>query len=400
MNDGRSGPRVALATGALRLTAVSEVGELAPHIDDWRALLESTPGSCAYQAPEWVLRWFAHAGVRDRLHVVLVHRGDRLVGVAPFTRAALGIGPARVEALITAATEPGDYGDPLLAPDEADEVAVLLLDHLVAWARSMRTVVSLRRLDDQGPLHRAAIGGHGLRAVETSRTVAPCTRFAEWDDPAAEIDKRARSLKLPKLRRRLEKDHGPAELVTRNPAGWALDRMACMHVERFGADDAPRLLQLARSRALVVDAVDALDRVGLARMCQLRAGEEVVALELGHVVRTRWVGQAAGFDPEMGRFRPGHLLVHAILEHALAQGVAEYDHGQGAHPYKAHWATGERCLRSVVLVHRGAAGQVQLLVQRAIASRRARTLLSGPVGRTGRGRPESYRSGQRLTIGS
>ena len=58
-------------------------------------------------------------------------RGDSLVGMAPFARTDVGWGPARATLLVSAGTEHGDYGDPLLGPDPAP-VADALIDHLAA----------------------------------------------------------------------------------------------------------------------------------------------------------------------------------------------------------------------------------------------------------------------------
>jgi CelD/BcsL family acetyltransferase involved in cellulose biosynthesis len=139
------------------------------------------------------------------------------------------------------------------------------------------------------------------------------------------------------------------------------------------------LLQRPRSLAFVTEAIEKLDSVGIARTCRLEAGDSTAAIELGHNVASRWVGQAAGFDPEFGKFRPGYMLVEAILHTALDEGALEYDHGQGAREYKLHWATTQRVHRSVVVTHAGWRGEGQRLAQRFVASRRARRLLTGPV---------------------
>lgn len=346
--------------------------ELAPA---WRALLMATPGSCAYQAPEWVITWFEHAANGDRPHVVSMHRGDQLVGVAPFVVTRVLKLP--FEVVITAATEPGDYGDPLLATERRAELARLLADHLSELARDLGQAVAVRRVDTAGAFHAAVSERDDVTVAETSMATSPITRFADWDDPEDEIERLAAALKLPKQRRRIERDHGPLEVRTRAPVTPCLEAMAALHRQRFGVDDAPRLLARPRSMALVCAASEALDQVGIARMCRLSAGGSTAALELGHDVRTRWVGQAAGFDPEMGKYRPGYLLVHEILRRALADGAAEYDHGQGVQDYKTHWSTEERHHRSFVLSNRGLLGYPERFLQRWVASIRARSLLAG-----------------------
>ena len=373
-------------TVGLVLSVIDDPGELHALVPAWRALLLATPGSCAYQSPEWVLGWYDEVGQRDRLHVVVIHRGAELVGVAPFVIARLRLVPRPVEVVITAATEPGDYGDPLLAPGFIDGSVALLVDHLHDLARSPGRAVAVRRIDEEGSFHRRLRELDDVDVVETSAIASPVTRFDAWDDPADEIERRAAKLKLPKNLRKLGRDLGEVSIETSTAVAPGLERMAAMHLARFGADDAPNLLQRPRSMALVRNSLEALDATGEARMCRLSAGDTVAALELGHNIGSRWVGQAAGFDPVAGKYRPGYLLVHGILLEAMREGAAEYDHGQGVQEYKTVWSNELRTLRSVVLTRKGVLGSTERFMQRCLASRRAHSLLAGEprstVGRT------------------
>ena len=71
------------------------------------------------------------------------------VGLAPFARTRLGHPPAAVTLLVSAGTEHGDYGDPLLGPDPTP-VAHAIADHLATLTRH-NTIINLRRLRDDGP---------------------------------------------------------------------------------------------------------------------------------------------------------------------------------------------------------------------------------------------------------
>lgn len=378
MNDR---PRVNPTSGGpgLVLAVIDDVAELRELVPAWRELLAAAPGSCAYQSPEWVLGWYGEAGRHDRLHVVTIRRGVELVGIAPFVVTRPRLVPPPLEVVLTAATEPGDYGDPLLGREDLDGSVEFLVDHLRELARSPGCAVAVRRVDEDSAFYRRLIELDDVDVVETSTTASPVTRFVDWDDPADEIERRAVKLKLPKYGRKLARDLGEVTVETSAPIAPGLERMARMHVERFGADHAPKLLQRPRSMALVRSALEALDAVGDARMCRLSAGDTIVSLELGHNVGSRWVGQAAGFDPVAGKYRPGYLLVHDILLQAMREGADEYDHGQGVQEYKTVWSNDLRTLRSVVLTTPGALGHAERLLQHTVASRRARSLLAGSV---------------------
>lgn len=367
-----------MCDGVLNLTTITSLGALEPYRIAWERLLRQTPGSCAYQSPQWVERWFTDVGITDQPFVVMMHRGSELVGVAPFAL----VQPRILEwtggaVLISAATEPGDYGDPLLAHSDEARLSEALVGHIAAWVNDGRRAVSVRRVDEHGAFYRALCARTDLEKRITSTTASPVTRFSDWSDPDAEIERLAGKLKLPKWRRRLEREVGEISVDMLSPIDVTLDLLARFHRMRFGADDAPHLLQRERSVALLRSAFADLQASGAARTCRLSAGGRVVSLEIGHNVASRWVGQAAGFDVELGKYRPGYLLVSEILLAARREGALEYDHGQGVQPYKTHWSTRQRRLTSVVVTGPGPVGDAMRLVQRAVASRRARHLF-GP----------------------
>ena len=103
----------------LRVEVVTDLDDLVALSEPWSALLHATPEATAYASPAYVLTWYRHFEVPGGIYAVTVWRGDSLVGMAPFARTDVGWGPARATLLVSAGTEHGDYGDPLLGPDPA-----------------------------------------------------------------------------------------------------------------------------------------------------------------------------------------------------------------------------------------------------------------------------------------
>lgn len=354
------------------LTRLDEVGAIA---DAWHRLLLASPTATAFASPAWVLTWYRHFQPRGGIHVVTVWRGGELVGVAPFARTRAGGAHAGFTLLVSAGTEHGDYGDPVLGPDPLP-VARLVADHLAHLVRHENTAVNLRRLCDDSPLlavlearDDVACAPMGLEAGNA------VVRFADMDDPRAALDRIARKRDLPRLRRRLTEAHGEVEFVAEAPdTRLALDHMRDFLSRRWAPGEGPRLFTAPGREAFTRDATAALVEAGLARVAMLTAGGRPVAVSIDHVVGGRLLGDATSYDPDLRRFSVGLLHLHEVLAAALADGLDEVDLRAGDFPYKDQWATSARRTRSVALVRAGVLGRAQHAARRMAMSARARRI--------------------------
>src|SRR6266849_572366 len=59
--------------------------------EEWNSLVESSTAGI-YQTFDWQWSWWRHFGDSFQLHVVVVRRGEHVIGIAPFY---LEVGPTR-----------------------------------------------------------------------------------------------------------------------------------------------------------------------------------------------------------------------------------------------------------------------------------------------------------------
>src|SRR5918998_6318496 len=100
----------------LRVEVVTELADLEALSDRWTALVYASPLATAYASPAFVLTWYRHFERPGGIYTITVWHHDQLVGLAPFARTRIGHPPAAITLLVSAGTEHGDYGDPLLGP--------------------------------------------------------------------------------------------------------------------------------------------------------------------------------------------------------------------------------------------------------------------------------------------
>ncbi|MFO7281419.1 MAG: GNAT family N-acetyltransferase [Thermoanaerobacterales bacterium] len=358
----------------LRVEVVTDLAGLEALVEPWTALLRRSPHATAHAAPGFVLTWYRHFERPGGVHVVTVWDGDDLVGLAPFARTRLGTGRLAATLLVSAGTEHGDYGEPLLGPEPA-RTARAIADHLAGLVRR-RTVVNVRRLREDGAMLAALEATEGIaRAPMGRRATAAVVRFDRWDDPEAALRRLGRKHGVPRRMRRLAEAHGEVVYVPDDPdLDGVLDTMRDMLARRWGPDGGPPIFRGPGREAFTRESLRALAADGMARVATLRAGGRPVAVSTTLEVGDRQVSDNAAFDPDMAPFGPGQAEMHHMLVHAHRAGAVEVDLRAGDFPYKRRWANAEHHTRSVALSAPGRRGELDRRVRRVLMSLRARRL--------------------------
>jgi CelD/BcsL family acetyltransferase involved in cellulose biosynthesis len=366
------------APAGLRVEVATRLDQLTPLAGAWRDLVHTTPGATAFAGPAFVLTWYRHMERAAGIHAVTVWRGDRLVGIAPFARTSLGGARTGFLLLVTAGTEHGDHGEPLLGPEPAP-VAAAIAAHLAELLAHRPAAVNARRLVDEGPTITALGERDDLVRVPMGQVAhAAVVRFDQLDDPYDYLDRLARRHGIPRRMRRLAEQHGP---VTYVPAiqgaaarDAALDAMATMLLRRWGPEAGPRLFTTPGRAAFTRAVTHALAEDGMGRLSALTVAGRPAAISTVLQVGDRLVSDSAGFDVDLCRYGVGQAELYALLRDALESGATEVDMRAGDFPYKRKWTNAERRTRSVVLVAPGRRGEMALAARGAALRLRARRL--------------------------
>ncbi len=347
-------------------------------MEPWRALVHATPAATPFASPAFVLTWFRHLERPRGAYVVTVWRGDALVGLAPFARTRLGGDHTGFQMLVSAGTEHGDHGEPLLGPEPAP-VAGAVAEHLAQLVRSRLAAVNARRLFEEGPMLAALRARDDLARVPMGHVAhAAVVRFDELDDPHDHLERLARRHDIPRRMRRLEEACGPVAYEPDDRRrDTTLDAMAAMLLDRWGTEAGPRLFATPGRAAFTRAVTHALAADGMGRLSTLSAGGRLAAVSTVLQVGDRLVSDNAAFDVDLCRYGVGQAEIYRLLRHALDAGVVEVDMRAGDFPYKRKWTNSERRTRSVVLVAPGRRGDVALAARRAALRVRTRRLRRG-----------------------
>jgi CelD/BcsL family acetyltransferase involved in cellulose biosynthesis len=321
---------------------------------EWDALLADSAADCVFLTWDWLQAWWTHLGGGQRLFLLAVREGGRLVGLAPLAVAPPALQrvvPFRALAFLGAGTAGSDYLD-VIARRGCEE-AVL---HALAGALGgQRFLLHLARTRNEGSLaaalaQRLAAQRWTLRRSQPE--VCPFIPLAghDWRSYLATLGS-AHRYNLQRRLRNLEKRYTVelARVMREEERRPALDRLIALHEDRWSTRGTSEAF---RSPALVAfhDAFTrrALER-GWLRLLELRLDGRPAAALYGLMYGGVFSFYQSGFDPAHARESVGLVAMGLAIRAAIEEGAREYDLLHGDEGYKASWARDARALTALEL---------------------------------------------------
>lgn len=143
--------------------------------------------------------------------------------------------------------------------------------------------------------------------------------------------------------RLLEKDLGPLSFEFDQQEGRAalIEQLIALKREQYEKTAVPDALAAPWTRALLAELAATGSAACSGRLSTLSAGGRWLASHFGlagHGVLHHWMPV---YNPELGRYAPGRLLMHHMIAACHAQGIGMIDHGEGDSVSKRHVANEE-----------------------------------------------------------
>lgn len=303
----------------------------------WRALESAAGDTLGYfQTYDWCANWVAHF-TRPTPHVRTLWQDGVLVGVWPLMVAGGGIGLKRLETLGDPHTQ---YAGMILSPGVAPEAAAAAL--LDGIGQEKVDVAVFRPVPANGPLGAVLRKLPQIAGYENAASVLDLSGYASSEDYSAQLGK------LQKRNRNRRRNHlarlgelsfemiWPEHPEFRELVGWAvaMKRDWLKQTQRYSVGFA---------MAGYDDFMASLPGEILNGACLsvLRAGERVVAVELGFVRNRHYYAYLGGFDWALRDLSPGKVQMEMTVSWLIDQGVRAYDLLGNSADYKQSWSNSD-----------------------------------------------------------
>jgi CelD/BcsL family acetyltransferase involved in cellulose biosynthesis len=316
-------------TDKVEYRVLDSIEPIAPEWDE----LATRAGASPFLRPGWFQAWWNAFG-RGRLRIATLRRDGALAGVAPVYRhlgtllavanvhspvwALLAEDAAAERELVARLFAPNPLHTSLGYLDEAADGTVELVRSARASGRRLLTVTMQRSpwVDTQG-------GWEGFEAGLSGKFLRDLRRRRRQLEQVGEV-----SVEVREGTELLE------EAFRLEASGWK---------EKRGT----AILSRPSTRRFYRDVAEWAAPRGLLRLAFLRLDDRPIACQYA-LEDGRWYFLKGGIDPELLRFAPGKLLVHAMIERACAEGLESFEFLGADEAWKNDWQPAHR---ELVLQH-------------------------------------------------
>lgn len=168
---------------------------------------------------------------------------------------------------------------------------------------------------------------------------------------------------------RLKRDVGELRLDWSRPEPDLLEWIMRLKSEQWHRSGRPQddAFAIPWVRSFMQDGLSFRDGDFGGTLSALYAGDRLIAAHFGFSDQQHGIlhGSFATFEPELGYYMPGSVLIQQFAEHGAAGGFRLFDMGRGSQDYKMRFATGH------VDMGEGAVSRPQWIADTAMAGRRS-----------------------------
>lgn len=313
----------------------------------WTQLVAADPHATIFHTPRYLGVWQRILGTAEEVTTRTLHDGPDLVAVVVEARLREGSASGPVETLrFAGGNEVTDYLGPVARPDAVDEF-------VKAWTPGLARLRDFERAelgglaDDTGWPDRLAEGIEAAGGTITQR---------QRDDVCPVVDLsdgyEAYLASLPGKRRQEQKRK--ARKLSRDLGDVSIDEV--------GADELEQGLEVFFEMVADADShkagffrrdvmrdffralADEFHADGTFRLHVLSVGTRPAAATVSLVHGDRWGLFNSAFDPVLGKFAPGMVLVADLVRRAAEEGLTSLDLLRGDEPYKYRFGATDRPL--------------------------------------------------------
>lgn len=304
----------------------------------WNRLVQLDPDGSVFQTREWIETWWETFGLRDRLLMISVSEGDRLVGLMPLMR---GVHGPEDEVRFVGHGH-ADYMDVISAPGDRRRVIGAALDALAGepdWA-----VLRLCNVPGGSPTAAAldrTCRAHGLRVLRDDDEICPTLVRDMPDRNHATLAKKYRVRRASNALRRM----GALEvqdLTDRETARAHLDAFFDLHIRRWESTSTPSMFLDPANRRFYEGLTERMLPTGHLLFSMATLDQRPIAFHFGFDFGGRVLWYKPAFEPELARHSPGTVIIEHLLNHVRRHKRQELDFTIGAEPFKQRYANAER----------------------------------------------------------
>ncbi|UYO00962.1 MAG: GNAT family N-acetyltransferase [Devosia sp.] len=308
--------------------------------DEWRALETACPDPLNYfQSYDWCRNWVSQFGDTHQPYVITVWRGGRLVALWP----RMIVDMAGIRRLETLGAPHSQYCGILMRRDGASEAGIVKALRQAGRASNCDVTIS-RAVPKGSALDKLLSDKPVIAGSDNVASVLDLSGFASSEAYTAQLGK------LQRRNRNRRRNHlarlGDLTFEVIWPGHADFDTLVyqCTEMKQRWLHETGRF-SVGFSMSGYADFLAGLSgdpgAASGACLSVLRAGDKVVALELGLLRRGHYYAYIGGFDWDLKDLSPGKVQMDMTVGWLIDNGVQTYDLLINPAEYKSSWTNSE-----------------------------------------------------------
>jgi CelD/BcsL family acetyltransferase involved in cellulose biosynthesis len=341
---------------------IDDVQKFARLTREWNSLLEACDSQCLFLTWEWLYTWWKHLAGNRNLSILSVRCGSELVALAPFGVRPPSLSGRRflpAEEFLGSGNVGSDYLDFIVRRDCEPQARQAFASYL-AGKRQVLDWTNVKR-DGFATGVASILSEKGWRVSETRTNTCPFIFLAgeSWDSYLASLGPEHRynfKRKWKRLNRDFDVQFEQARTAEQcqESIGLVMSLHNMRWRERGGSDAFHTRALVGFHRELSQLAL----KHGWLRLYVLRLNGKAAAALYGFLYHRTFYFYQSGFDTAYDKYSVGLVTMGLAIQHAIAEGVEEFDLLHGDEDYKSHWSNGSRDLSRLRLYPPGSMGWV------------------------------------------
>lgn len=323
--------------GSITTRVLCTLDEIDAIAEAWRALEVHCADPLSYfQSHDWCRNWVARFGGDHKPYVVTLWRGDQLIAVWP----RMIVGMAGIRRLETLGAPHSQYCGALVRRDAAPMATIA--QHMRAAVRDSGCDVTISRAVPHGTaLAQILADKPQVRGSENAASFLDLSGFdssADYTAKLGKLQKRNRNRRRNHLAREGELSF---EVIWPGHEQFAPLVRQCADMKRRWLAETGRFstgFSMAGYEDFLASLDGSAEQLSGACLSVLRAGNRVVALELGFLSQGHYYAYIGGFDWDLRDLSPGKVQMDMTVCWLIDQNVRAYDLLINPADYKASWS--------------------------------------------------------------
>lgn len=326
--------------------------------DEWNALVMSSSQPNVFLTFEWVSLWWKWFGQNNKLCLLEIIEGNRLVAIVPLYEGFISVLPGMKMLALRFVGDGGpvypDYLGPILAKDDA-HLMESIADLVMASAGSNVVAMLLSSMQLDSSDNKALVDFCNKNfSTETSEDeVCPYISLpGDYETFLSGLGRRRRELARRQLRKAEKKFNVRIECCdTADSVDVAFDHLRTIYSKSFRGQELNSCFNRDDYFGFHREVAKSFADNKWLRLYLLWFDERPVAFVYGYMFNNIYWYYQTAYDQEYRDSGAGSVAIQLVIKSVIDQGAKEFDFLRGDEAYKFHFADGHRqmCMARVFI---------------------------------------------------